>query len=213
MPKNQRNFPAVAQVTRGLELERLSATRPLGAVTRVHFHGEWFVVVWSSEYWFGSDHLFQLANCLCALQSSLEGNILLCETHQWSCYFCISLNKGPVVPKTAQGGTDFMYVLEFFLPFCQPINFSRVDVNTSSLDAYTEIINAPLVEETLPQFQEEVLLIDEIEHFVHDLLVELLIVICGNEDIVHVDEDATRVFVLDFGKYSIHCSLKDCRGI
>ena len=106
-----------------------------------------------------------------------------------------------------------MYVLELFLPFCQSINLGRIDANASSLNAYPEIINAPLMEETLPQFQEEVLLVDEIEYFVHDLLVELLIVIHGDEDIVHVDEDATRVFVLNFGKYLIHRSLKDCRGI
>ena len=90
-----------------------------------------------------------------------------------------------------------MYIFEFFLPFRQSINFGRVDANAPSFNAYAEIINAPLMEEALPQFQEEVLLVDEIKHFVHDLLVELLIVICGNEDIVHVDEDATRVFVLD----------------
>ena len=106
-----------------------------------------------------------------------------------------------------------MDILEFLFPFCQTINLCGIDANSSSFNVYAEIINAPLMGEALPQFQEEVLLVDEIKYFVNDLFMKLFIVIHGNEDIIHVNKDAARVFVLDFGEYSIHGSLKDCRGV
>ena len=84
-------------------------------------------MVWSSQYWFGSDHLLQLVNCLCALWSPLEGDILLGEMHQWSRYLRVSFDKGPVVPKTTQGGVHFMDILEFLFPFCQTINLCGIN--------------------------------------------------------------------------------------
>ena len=41
-----------------------------------------------------------------------------------------------------------------------------------SLNLYAKIVDALLMEETLLQLQEEILLINEIEHFVNDLLME-----------------------------------------
>ena len=46
-----------------------------------------------------------------------------------------------------------------------------------------------------------------------NLLMEIFVIPCGYEHIIHVDEDASRVPCLERGKDPIHTSLKDSWGI
>ena len=71
-----------------------------------------------------------------------------------------------------------------------------------------QVIDIPLMEQTFRQLQVKVFPGQHVQYVVDYSFVQLFIVPCGYEHIVHVDEDAPRISCLEGGEDSIHAPLE-----
>ena len=101
-----------------------------------------------------------------------------------------------------------MHVFEFFTPFRQSIDLGWVYPQLPSFNPDPQVVDISLVEQTFGQFQVEVLPGQHVQYVMDYSLVQLFIVPCGYEHIVHVDENAPGVPGLEGGEDSIHAPLE-----
>ena len=87
----------------------------------------------------------------------------------WVDYLRMPIDEGAIVAKQPQCASNIIYVIQHFLPRCQPIAFYQVDVDDSFLDSDSQVVHNTLVEGTLAKFEKEIFHCQHFQDYIHYL--------------------------------------------
>jgi hypothetical protein len=95
----------------------------------------------------------------------------------------------------------------------EPLSLCWVDAYDASLHTNAQVVDTGLLELALGQLEEEELLLEHLKDFLYNLPVPFKVIFSGNQDIIHVDKDFSRVAIHNLGKDMVYTSLEGGQGV